>query len=161
MVQSPPADLSLTTSEGETHSLREWLTNFHLVLFCIDPYTNESAWLLETCTRIMRVFREADCRVAWLATADADGSQQFLGPLGKEFLTLCDPERKAIAALDIKRLPALVHISTDLVVRGGAEGWDPAAWRAVTDELAKVMSWGRPNVPAPGDPRPFAGTNAA
>jgi hypothetical protein len=38
------------------------------------------------------------------------------------------------------------------------EGWDPPAWRELTKELSRRMSWSRPHIPAPGDPGPFAGS---
>ena len=30
--------------------------------------------------------------------------------------------------------------------RAIAEGWDPAAWQRVTDELAKAMAWSAPEL---------------
>jgi hypothetical protein len=43
---------------------------------------------------------------------------------------------------------------------GAAEGWDPAAWRAVIDSLVALTAWSRPEIPAAGDPAPYAGTTA-
>src|SRR5262245_51392605 len=43
-----PPELELAPVGGEARALSEWVTNFHLVLVVVDPYTNESAWLLET-----------------------------------------------------------------------------------------------------------------
>lgn len=160
MVSDPPADLTLAPLTGEPRALREWLTNFHLLLVVIDPYTNESAWILKTAARVLEKFSDADVRVAWLATADADGSRQFLGPYAEQYLTFVDPDRRAVKALGLERLPALVHVRTDLTIGGVAEGWDPPRWRAVTEKLANVMSWARPLVPDRGDPAPFAGTPA-
>ncbi len=160
MVTEAPADLTLAPLSGDAKSLREWVTNFHLVAFVVDPYTNESAWLLRTCERIMAIFQEADCRVAWLVTADADDAKAFLGPLATRFLTLLDPDRSVVKGLGLERLPAVVHISTDLSIAGKAEGWNPREWRAVADELTRVMSWGKAPVPDRGDPAPFAGSPA-
>ncbi len=44
---------------------------------------------------------------------------------------------------------------------GSAEGWDPPAWREVTDELSRILAWHRPLFPKQGDPVPFPGTPAA
>jgi hypothetical protein len=133
---------------------------FPLVLAIVDPYTHESAWILESVRRIFDVFRGADCRVAWLVTADADGAKQFLGPLGDEFLTYVDPDRVVVKATGLSVLPALVALRQDGSVLGAAEGWDPHTWRAVTDELAKLTSWSRPVLPVKGDPVAYPGTPA-
>ena len=36
-------------------------------------------------------------------------------------------------ALGLTHLPALAHIAIDGTVMGSAEGWDPVAWRDVTE----------------------------
>jgi hypothetical protein len=160
MVQDAPADLALAPLNGSPATLSQWLTTFHLVLVVLDPYTSESAWLLPTVTRILRVYDDADCRVALLVTADAEDSRAFLGPYAREFLTFSDEDRAAVKGLDLEELPALVHIRQDLSVAGSAEGWRPEAWRDVTERLSKAMSWTRPVIPGPNDPEPFEGSPA-
>jgi len=158
---SAPADLLIGAIGGEPIPLSEWVTTFHLVVVVIDPYTDESSWILRTAGRILGTFRGADCRVAWLVTADEDDARTFLGPYATELLTLLDPERKLVNALGLERLPALVHLRQDLSVAGVAEGWRPTEWQAVTDQLGEVMSWSKPRLPATGDPSPFVGSPAA
>ena len=136
------------------------MTTFHLVLVVLDPFTNQSAWLLETAGRILRTYLGADCRVAWLITGTPDEARAFLGPWAEEILTFTDPERSVVRSLELESLPAIVHLDHGLNVVGSAEGWDPEAWRSVTDQLTEVMSWSRPVVPDLGDPVPFAGTPA-
>lgn len=133
---------------------------FHLVAVVLDPYTYESSWILETAGRILDEFYEADCRTAWIITADEKDATAFLGPWRDRMLTFCDPERKAVTGLGLDELPALVHIGPDLSLIGKAEGWQPAEWREITDNLARMMSWSRPNFPRPGDPVPFVGSPA-
>jgi hypothetical protein len=157
---APDTTIELVLSSGESRPLRDWLTMFPLVLAVVDPYTHESAWILESVRRIFAVFRGADCRVAWLVTADADSAKQFLGPLGDEFLTYVDPDRVIVKATGLSVLPALVALRQDGSVLGAAEGWDPHAWRAVTDELSKLTSWSRPVLPVKGDPVAYPGTPA-
>lgn len=160
MASDPPADLALAPLTGEARTVREWLTVFHLALFVIDPYTNESSWLLDACSRVMAAFGGADVRVAWLVTSDADGARSFLGPLADRFLTLCDPDRAAVKALGLERLPAFVVIRQDGSVLGTAEGWRAEQWRDLCGELAELCSWRAPDLPHPRDPAPFAGTAA-
>ncbi len=93
-------------------------------------------------------------------TLDADDARTFLGPWADQVLTLVDPDRQVVKGLGLERLPALVHIRQDLTVVGAAEGWDPDEWRAVTDHLARMMSWSRPMLPEPDDPGPFEGSPA-
>ena len=155
-----PAELLLDPLTGDASSLREWLTTFHLVTIVLDPYTAQSAWLLPTVGRILRVYDEADCRVAITVTCDEVGARQFLGPYAKEFLTFTDPDRSAVKAFGLSTLPAIVHVRQDLSIAGAAEGWDPDAWRAVTENLSAAMHWTKPVIPAPRDPAPYPGTPA-
>jgi hypothetical protein len=153
-------DVKLTALGGETRTIEEWLTTFQLLTVVLDPYTHESAWLLETSARVLAHFRDADCRVAWTVTADEADARRFLGPWADEFLTFADPDRELVGALELERLPALVYIRQDLAVVGQAEGWDPEAWEQLAALAGKVNSWTHPKLPKPGDPGPFAGSPA-
>ena len=157
-VTTAPADLSVTALGGEPRTLEEWVTTFHLAVVAIDPYTDQSAWILETAGRVLANFAEADCRVGWLVTADGDDARAFLGPWADRFLTLLDPSKAVVKGLGLERLPAFVHIRQDLAVVGAAEGWRPKEWESVAENLGRVMSWSHPVIPLPGDPTPFEGT---
>ncbi|MBV9953368.1 MAG: hypothetical protein JO291_15550 [Acidimicrobiia bacterium] len=158
VVTTAPADLSVTALGGEPRTLEEWVTTFHLLLVVIDPYTDQSAWILETAARVLGNFREADCRVAWLVASDADDARTFLGPYGDRTLTLIDPDRAVIRGLGLEWLPALVHIRQDLTVVGAAEGWHPAEWASIAENLGRIMRWSRPLIPGSLDPSPFDGS---
>jgi hypothetical protein len=157
---NPPLDLALATTSGESRTISEWLTTFHLAAVVVDPYTNESSWVLETAARVLRTFGEADVRVSWLVTAGPEDSRVFLGPLAEEFLTFVDPDRAAVRALGLAQLPAFVFLRMDGKVAAAAEGWEPRAWRDVADEVAATTSWTRPAIPLPSDPVAFAGSPA-
>jgi hypothetical protein len=156
----PPADLTLAPINGEARSIEEWVTTFQLAAVVLDPFTNQSAWLLETAGRILTHFRGADCRVCFIVTSTADEARQFLGPWADKVLTFADPDRAAVKALGLNELPAFVQIRSDLHVAAAAEGWDPLEWREVAEALAKNMSWSAPLIPAAGDPSPYAGSGA-
>jgi hypothetical protein len=126
-------------------------------MVALDPYTHESAWILETAGKILRHYQPADIRVSWLVTTDDDGCRQFLGPWEEEFLTFADPDRAAVTALGLERLPSLVHVRSDGLLQT-ANGWDPTAWRAISEGLSPILHWSRPMIPGPGDPVPYAGT---
>ena len=158
MATDPPAALVLTPLQGEGRTVEEWLTMFHLATVVLDPYTNESAWILETAARLLRVFRGAAVRVAFCLVGPPEDARAFLGPLASEFLTFADPDGQWVKALSLERLPALVFVRSDGTVQGVAEGWHPAEWRAVTNLIAETTSWTRPLVPDRGDPSPFDGT---
>lgn len=140
--------------------MREWLTTFQLAAVVLDPFTNESAWLLETSGRILLHFTGADCRACFIVTGTADEARQFLGPWADKVLTFADPEREAVKALGLNELPAFLQIRGDRNVAAVAEGWDPLEWRVVANALAKNMSWSAPLIPAQGDPSPYAGSSA-
>ena len=147
VAHDPSADLALKPVNGDSRTIREWVTNFHLLLVALDPFTNESSWILPTAAKVMGNFTGADVRVAWLCAASADDTKRFLGPLSQEFLTFADPDRTAIAGLGLARLPALVHVRTDLSLAGCAEGWNKAEWSSVCEQLAVTMSWAAPQFP--------------
>ncbi len=131
-----------------------------MLVAIIDPYTHESSWIIETAGRVLRAFTDADCRVAWLVTANEDQAAEFMGPWAEEMLTFADPDREMVKSLGLETLPAFVHLDQKLNVVGAAEGWNPDEWRDVATGLAQVMSWTRPALPGPGDPTPYAGTPA-
>jgi len=158
-VAEAPADLNLDSIRGEGYPLRDWLTSFSLLLVGIDPYTHESAWILETAGRLLHHYQPADVRVGWLVAADDDGCRQFLGPWADEFLTFADPEREAISALGVERLPSLIHIRSDRYTEV-ANGWQPDEWRRSAGLVSKIHRWTRPTIPQPGDPTPYTGTPA-
>ncbi|GAC1363779.1 MAG: hypothetical protein NVSMB4_19950 [Acidimicrobiales bacterium] len=160
VASSPAPDTILRPLNGPPRPLSAYLGMFHLVLAVLDPYTNESAWILDTAGRVLETFNQADCRVGWLVAAGPDECRQFLGPWTQQHSTFCDPDRTVIKALGLDRLPALVHLAQDATLVGSAEGWDPLAWRMLTDDLATVLSWKGPNLPGPKDPAPYEGTPA-
>jgi hypothetical protein len=160
MATDPSPDLQLAPLDGEPRTIAEWVTTFHLVVVVLDPYTYESAWILDTAGRLLTHFTAADCRVGWIVTGTPEEARQFLGPWADRLLTFTDPDRAFVKACDIKELPALAHINIAGQLAGVAEGWNPDQWRKVLDGLANVMSWSRPVVPATGDPAPYAGSAA-
>jgi hypothetical protein len=157
----PPADLTLAPINGEARSIADWVTTFQLAAVVVDPFTNESSWILDTAGRVLLHFREADCRVAFIVTGTADEARQFLGPWADKVLTFADPDRAVVKALGLNELPAFVQVRGDLHVAAAAEGWDPEQWSQVAASLAKNMSWSTPLIPAYGDPSPYAGSAAA
>lgn len=156
----PSLDLVLTPLKGEARPLREWLTTFHMAPVVLDPYTNESSWILQTAARIMRQFAGAAVRVNFIITCDADDARTFLGPLTDEFLVFCDPERTAVKALGLAELPAFLLVQSNGTIPVAAQGWNPVDWREVAARIASLTSWSKPTLPAPGDPGAFRGTPA-
>jgi hypothetical protein len=155
-----PSDLSLAPLGAEARPLPEWLTTFHLASVVLDPYTNESSWVLKTAVRILDGLRGSHARVNFVVTADEDDTKRFLGPLVDDFLVFCDPERKAVTAMGLQQLPAFAFIRVDGELVATAEGWNPAEWREVAAAIAETTRWRAPLIPAAGDPSPFAGSPA-
>ncbi|MDQ1374220.1 MAG: hypothetical protein QOJ09_1558 [Actinomycetota bacterium] len=160
MASNPPPDLVLAPINGDPKTVREWLTTFHLAFVVLDPYTYESAWLLETAGRVLKTFEQSDARTAFLLTCTAPEARAFLGPWAEDLLTFADPDRTAVKALGLQHLPAFVHLAMDGTIYNAAEGWNPMEWRKVADDLARVTAWKAPAIPQPGDPGPYEGTPA-
>ena len=153
-------DPELDPINGDARPFSDWLTTFPMLVGVIDPYTHESAWLLDTIKRVFHHYRGAGVRNVWLATAPSEGVQSFLGPYAEEFLTFADPERAAVKALGLTTLPALALVKQDGTIAATAQGWDPDAWREVTEALERLTDWTPIPVPGPKDPAPYAGTPA-
>ena len=98
---------------------------FQLAVVVLDPFTNESSWLLDTAGRILTHFNGADCRVAFLVTGTADEAREFLGPWADKVLTFADPDRTAVTALGLNELPAFLHIRGDRHVAAAGGGLGP------------------------------------
>ncbi|MEA3077569.1 MAG: hypothetical protein QOF60_2477 [Actinomycetota bacterium] len=160
MASDPPSDLVLSPINGTARTMEQWLTMFHLVVIVLDPYTNESSWILPTASRVIQTFEQADCRLALLLTASAADCRRFLGPMADQVLTFADPDRAAVKAFGLSRLPAIIHVAMDGTIVNAAEGWHPAQWRTLTEALAKKMSWSAPSIPTAADPGPFEGSPA-
>jgi hypothetical protein len=160
MATNPPPDLVLTPLGGQARPLEEWLTTFHLAIVVLDPYTNESSWILKTATRILEGLRGSDARVNLVVTAAKDDARAFLGPYANDFLVFCDPDRALVRGLGLQQLPAFVFIRVDGTVPAAAEGWNAAAWRDVANTIAEATSWTAPAIPALTDPGPFHGSPA-
>jgi hypothetical protein len=157
---NPNSDLSLKPLKGDARPLHEWLTTFNLASVVLDPYTNESSWILPTAVRILNQFRGADVRVNFIIACGADEARTFLGPLADEFLVFPDEDRSIIKALGLSELPAFVVIQTDGTIPANAQGWNAAEWKAVAEYITKITKWTPPAIPAPGDPGSFRGTPA-
>ena len=153
-------DVSLSTIGGETRPLSEWLTTFHLASVVLDPYTNESSWVLSAAARVLEAFRGANVRVNLVVTCSPAEATEYLGPLAQQFMVFCDPDRAFVRTLGLGSLPAFVFVRSDGAVAASAEGWTPSEWRAVAKTIADTCAWMPPTIPAAGDPSPFHGTPA-
>ena len=159
-ISNPSVDVTLTSINGEARTLNEWLTTFHLASVVLDPYTNESSWLLPTAVRILRHFSGAAVRVNFVLTCSADEARTYLGPIADEILAFCDPDRVFVKSLGLSELPAFVLLRSDATVAASAQGWNAAEWQKVTDAVAELTAWTRTLLPAASDPGAFKGTPA-
>lgn len=160
VASNPSPDLTLTSLSGDSRELSQWLTTFHLASVVLDPFTNESAWVLKPAARILAAMRDTAARMNFVVCGTAEEAKQFLGPLVDEFLVFADPDRVLARDLHLATLPAFAFIRSDGTLQGVAEGWNPAEWKVVADTIAATTAWIAPPVPGPGDPGPFHGTPA-
>lgn len=156
MAANPPPDLVLSTTGGRSHTVREWLTTFDLLLVALDTH-GPSQWIVPIARRVLHDYEQSDCRVAWLIAGHEQDARRLLGS-GEPVLTFLDPDLTAVRGFGLSSLPAIIHLGIDGTVVNAVEGWDPPAWRALTVELSRRLSWSRPRLPDPRDPGPFPGT---
>ncbi len=160
MIISPSLDTQLQPLNGKPRPLEQWLTTFHLATIVLDPYTNESAWILPTAVRIFRQFAGASVRTNFVITATPKEAREFLGPYAEEFLVFCDPARVFVKQLGATELPAFVYIQIDGSIPVSAQGWNAKAWNGVAEHIANAVSWSKPSIPVAGDPATFKGSPA-
>jgi len=157
VASDPSPDLLLAPINGRPRPVVAWLTIFHLVFVALDPFSERSAWLVETSGRILTNYDQADCRVAFLVGGTAGEAREFLGHWATDILTFADPDLTAIRGFGLQTLPAIVHIADDNTIVDAVEGWDPPAWRTLSENLSKIVDWRGPLIPGPRDPAPFDG----
>jgi hypothetical protein len=160
MPTDPPRDLELQPLTGQARTLEAWVTLFNLAVVVVDPYTYESAWLLDEAGRILTGYSAADVRVGWVVTASIAEAKEFMGPWADEFLTFADPDRAFVKGVGLETLPAFVHINMAAQAEGVAEGWNPEGWRKVAANLSRILSWTVPVIPGPNAPAPYPGSKA-
>ena len=153
-------DLELDPLGAEARPLGDWLTTFPLLPVLLDPYTNESAWILHTARRILVTYAEAGCRTCWVVTCGADDARRFLGPYAQEILTFADPDRRVAGALGLDTLPAIAFVLQNGSVTAAAQGWNPSEWRGVAETVSEFTFWQRPLIGDGQDPAAFGGTPA-
>ncbi len=154
--ESPPGAVQLLDQHGASHRLDALTTLFDLLLVVLDlrqPAQVEA--MLPVAARIDRVMSGADATVGVLLIGGTPRqATAALGELARETAVFVDPDGRASAALGLRGTPALLWVTPEPAVRGLAEGWEPAAWRALLDRAARKLWWTRPLLPAPGDPPP-------
>lgn len=156
MAKNPDPLIPLTTIAGRTRTLDDWLTTFDLCLVAM-PAKPEAAVYVKASRRALDVFQGADCKTAFLVTANELQARRLLGPAADEYVVFLDPERDFVRSLGLEALPAFVHLRADTTLVDAAEGWDPRAWHRVSEGLGKAMAWSHAIYPLPGDPPPFTG----
>lgn len=160
MVTEVPSGIQLQAIGGQPRPIDEWLINFQALSVVLDPFTYESAWLLDTAGRILTTFTASNIRVSFVCTCNEDEAREFLGPWVDRVLVYLDPDRELVRALELDELPACLHIRQDRVIENAAQGWQPEQWRKVLAGVARDQRWTAPVIPAPGDPAPYRGAPA-
>ncbi len=156
MATNPDPTTEVRSLAGTTRTLDDWQTMFHLCLVVMpdDPAASRFIPVVEN---IFRVLGDADCRTAVLFPSTGPVARRVLGSLTEKALVFIDPEKTLVRSLGLERLPAFVHLRQDTTLASAAEGWDPAAWQKVADELADAMAWSTPEVDAGAVP--YAGAS--
>ena len=155
-----PDDLMLHPLGGEARELEQWLTTFHLASVVLDPYTNESSWILQERgadpRRLPRLRRRG-------STSSSPPTRTthaaFSGPCATSSSCSAIPTARSSRRRASTELPAFVFVRVDGELVAKAEGWNPP--RGATSprssprrplECAADPDGGRPG-PVPGSPR--------
>ena len=156
MPKNPDPSIKLTSSKGQTRTLDDWSTMFHLTLVILPPRP-EAARYIPIAERIFKVFGDADCRTAFCVTGNEFIARGVLGDAEDRYMTFVDPDAEFVTSLGLTHLPAFVHLRQDTTLLDAAEGWDPHEWQRVAKAIGKELKWSHPEVAAHGDPAPTPG----
>jgi hypothetical protein len=156
MARNPDPSLKLTSTKGQTRTLDDWTTMFHLCLVVLPPRP-EAARFIPVAQRIFKVFGDADCRTAFCVTGNEFIARGVLGDAEDRILTLCDPDGELVSSLGLTHLPALVHLRQDTSLLVAASGWDPDEWQRAVVTIGNELKWSHPELAKAGDPAPTAG----
>ena len=156
MPKNPDPSIKLTSSKGQTRTLDDWSTMFHLCLVILPPRPEASVYI-PIAERIFQVFGDADCRTAFYVVGNEFIAKGVLGEAENQYLSFCDPDGELATSLGLTHLPAFVHLRQDTSLVAAAEGWDAAEWQKVAKEVGKAMAWSVPTVAGAGDPPPTPG----
>jgi hypothetical protein len=156
VAKNPDPNLKLASTKGVSRTLDDWSTMFHLCLVILPPRP-EAAVFIPVAERIFKQFGDADCRTAFCVVGNEFIAKGVLGAAEERYLSFVDENGELSASLGLTHLPAFVHLRQNTTLVSAAEGWDPAEWQRVADELAKAMAWSSPTVAGPGDPPPTPG----
>jgi hypothetical protein len=156
MATNPDPSIELATTDGDTRTLAQWCTLFHLCLVILPDRLEASAWV-PVAEKIFATFGDADCHTAFVVTSNAAITKRILGDAEQEWMTFVDPDRALVNGLGLERLPALVHLRQDTSLGSVAQGWDPKTWQSTVKEIAAAMAWTTPELAATGGPAPTEG----
>ena len=128
MATNPPPTLVLSALNGRSHTVREWLTTFHLLFVAVGT-RGPSEWIIPTARRVLYDYEQADCRVAWLVAGDESDARRLLGAKAAATdLVFIDPDLKAVKGFGLATLPAIVHLGHRRHRGQHGRGMGPA-WR--------------------------------
>jgi hypothetical protein len=156
VAKNPDPNLKLASTKGVSRTLDDWSTMFHLCLVILPPRP-EAAVFIPVGERIFKQFGDADCRTAFCVVGNEFIAKGVLGGAEDRYLSFVDENGELAASLGLTHRPAFVHLRQNTTLASVAEGWDPAEWQRVANDLAKAMAWSAPTVAGPGDPPPTAG----
>ena len=145
---------------GQPCPVMEWLTTFHLASVVLDPYTNESSWILRAASRVLEQFLWLRCthqsdRHRWPRSRGARSSVRSPTGSSCSATPLVRPSRQSAS----DQLPAFVFNSGRRGRRCGRRGLESArVGSGLADAIAAVTWWTSIPVPGPGDPGPFRGS---
>ena len=93
MPKNPDPSIKLTSSKGQTRTLDDWSTMFHLALVILPPRP-EAARYIPIAERIFKVFGDADCRTAFCVTGNEFIARGVLGDAEDRYMTFVDPDAR-------------------------------------------------------------------
>lgn len=156
MATSPDLNSKLTMQGGSTRTLDDWLTLSRLALVIL-PARSEGSDFVPIAARIARTLEGSNADAAICIPAEDRIAERILDLEAESVSVFLDPDGTMVASLGLTHLPAFVHLAQNGTIEAVAQGWDPAAWQAVANGIAKATKWTAAVVAGPRDPAPTQG----
>lgn len=156
VAKNPDPSLEVSDLQGQTRTLDDWLTMFHLCLVVLPDRPEASRWR-PVIAKLSSVFGDADCRIAVCVPGNDLIARKILGDDADRYLVFTDPDRALVSSLGLEHLPAFVHLRQDTTLVAAAEGWDVQEWQRVAVGLGAAMQWTHPQLSTAGGPPPTSG----
>jgi len=145
MTTAPNPTLSLSTIDGTTRTLDDWMTMFRQC-WVVLPSKAEAKEIIPVAEQIFKTFGDSDARCAYLVPGNEEMAKRLMDMTSIETQCFIDPEYKICDAYGINQAPSLLYLRQDTSTGSLTQGFEINSWIQATNEIAKSLRWTAPQL---------------